>query len=64
MGGKFSQKLEVLLPWILLNINFLKENWQYSMLAGKILELKYFPICFWDSAGNNYCTATVIWGLG
>jgi hypothetical protein len=29
IGGKFSQKLEVLLPWILLNRNFLKENWQY-----------------------------------
>jgi hypothetical protein len=29
MGGKFSHKLEVLLPWILLNRNFLKENWQY-----------------------------------
>ncbi len=30
MGGKFSHKLEVLLPWKLLNRNFLKENWQYS----------------------------------
>jgi hypothetical protein len=26
MGGKFSHKLEVLLPWMLLNRNFLKEN--------------------------------------
>ncbi len=29
MGGKFSHTLEVLLPWILLNINFLKENRHY-----------------------------------
>jgi hypothetical protein len=29
MGGKFSHKLEVFLPWLLLNRNFLKENWQY-----------------------------------
>jgi hypothetical protein len=28
MGGKFSHKLEVLLPEVLLNRNFLKENWQ------------------------------------
>jgi hypothetical protein len=33
MGEKFSHKLEVLLPWILLSRNFLKENWQYP-LAG------------------------------
>jgi hypothetical protein len=53
MGGKFSYKPEVLLPWILLNRNFLKENWQYPMLAGKILALKYFPNCFWDSVNDD-----------
>jgi hypothetical protein len=26
MGGKFSQKLEVVIPWMLLNKNVLKEN--------------------------------------
>jgi hypothetical protein len=29
MGGKFSHKLEVLIPWMLLNKNFLKENRHY-----------------------------------
>jgi hypothetical protein len=54
MGGKFSHKLEVLLPWILLNINFLKENWQYPHAGWENSALKYFPNCFWDSV--QYCT--------
>jgi hypothetical protein len=33
MGGKFSRKLEVFLPWMLLNRNFLKEN-RYCPHAG------------------------------
>ena len=34
MGGKFSHKLEVFLPWMLLNRNFLKEN-RYCAHAGR-----------------------------
>jgi hypothetical protein len=33
MGVKFSHKLEVFLPWMLLNRNFLKEN-RYCPRAG------------------------------
>jgi hypothetical protein len=29
MGGKFSYKLEIFLPWVLLKINFLKDNRHY-----------------------------------
>jgi hypothetical protein len=55
MEGKFSQELEVLLPWMLLNRNFLKEKRHYPMLAGKISTPKYFPHCFRDSAGTAVC---------
>ena len=34
MEGKFSHKLEVFLPWMLLNRNFLKEN-RYCAHAGR-----------------------------
>jgi hypothetical protein len=42
MGGKFSHKLEVLLPGILLNRNFLKENWQYSHAGWENFGAKIF----------------------
>jgi hypothetical protein len=42
MGGKFSHKLEVVLPWILLNINFLKENWQYPHAGWENFGAKIF----------------------
>jgi hypothetical protein len=29
MKGKFPHKQEVVIPWMLLNRNFLKENWHY-----------------------------------
>jgi hypothetical protein len=41
MGGKFPQKLEVLIPWMLLKRNFLNAN----LLDGKISRLKFFPNC-------------------
>ncbi len=50
MGGKFSHKLEVLLPWILLNRTFLKENWQSPHAGRENFGAKIFPNCFWDSA--------------
>jgi hypothetical protein len=42
MGGKFSYKLEVLLPWILLKRNFLKENWQYPHAGWENFGTKIF----------------------
>jgi hypothetical protein len=42
MEGKFSHKLEVLLPWILPNINFLKENWQYPHACWENFGAKIF----------------------
>ncbi len=43
MGGKFSHKLEVFLPWILLNRNFLKENRYYSHAGWENFCAKIFP---------------------
>ncbi len=42
MGGKFSHKLQVLFPWILLNRNFLKENWQYPHAGWENFGAKIF----------------------
>ncbi len=42
MGGKFSHKLDVLLPWILLNWNFPKENWHYSHAGWENFGAKIF----------------------
>jgi hypothetical protein len=46
MGGKFYQKLEVFIPRILLNINFLKRNGIISVLLGKFLGLNIFQTAF------------------
>jgi hypothetical protein len=43
MGGKFSHKLEVFLPWMLLNRNFLKENRYYSHAGWENFRAKIFP---------------------
>jgi hypothetical protein len=42
MGGKFFHKLEVFLPWILPNRNFLKENWHYSFACWENFCAKIF----------------------
>jgi hypothetical protein len=44
--GKFSQQLgryygRKVIPWMLLNTNFLNENWQYPHAGWE----KYFPNC-------------------
>ncbi len=43
MGGKFSHKLEVFLPWMLLNRNFLKENQHYPHAGWENFCAKIFP---------------------
>jgi hypothetical protein len=43
MGGKFSHKLELFLPWMLLNRNFLKENWYYPHAGWENFRAKIFP---------------------
>jgi hypothetical protein len=43
IGGKFSYKLEVFLPWMLLNRNFLKENWYYPHAGWENFCAKIFP---------------------
>jgi hypothetical protein len=43
MGGKFSHKLEVFLPWMLLNRNFLKENRYYPHAGWENFRAKIFP---------------------
>ncbi len=43
MGGKFSHKLEVFLPWMLLNRNFLKENRYYPHAGWENFCAKIFP---------------------
>ncbi len=43
MGGKFSHKLEVFLPWMLLKINFPKENWYYPHAGWENFCAKIFP---------------------
>jgi hypothetical protein len=43
MGGKFSHKLEVFLPSMLLNISFLKENWYYPHVGWENFCAKIFP---------------------
>jgi hypothetical protein len=42
MGEKFSHKLEVILAWILLSRNFLKENWQYPHAGWENFGAKIF----------------------
>jgi hypothetical protein len=55
MEGKFSHKLEVLLPWILLNINFLKENWQYSHAGWEKFGAKRFSKLLLEQCTPTYC---------
>jgi hypothetical protein len=43
MGGKFSYKLEVFVPWMLLNRNFLKENRYYPHAGWENFCAKIFP---------------------
>jgi hypothetical protein len=43
MGGKFSHKLKVFLPWMLLNRNFLKENRYYPHAGWENSCAKIFP---------------------
>ena len=43
MEGKFSHKLEVFLPWMLLNRNFLKENRYYPHAGWENFCAKIFP---------------------
>ncbi len=42
MGGEFSHKLEVFLPWMLLNRNFLKENRYYPHAGWENFRAKIF----------------------
>jgi hypothetical protein len=52
---KYFQKIEEVIPSMLLNRNFLTEYRYYCILmqAESISLLKYFPNCFWDSVVHN-----------
>jgi hypothetical protein len=52
MGVKFSHKLEVLLPRILLNRNFLKENWQYPFTGWENFGAKTFSKLLLGQCGD------------
>jgi hypothetical protein len=52
MGGKFSHKLEVFLPWMLLNGNFLKDNWYYPHAGWENFCAKIFPKLLLGQCGH------------
>ncbi len=60
MGGKFSHKLEVLLPWILLNRNFLKRElaitpcWLGKFRRYNIFQTAFGTVCLPMSFEEKY----------
>jgi hypothetical protein len=66
MGGKFSHKLEVFLPWMLLNRNFLKENRYYpnagwENFCAKIFTKLLLGQCRQHVRRQNDCDVTANW---
>jgi hypothetical protein len=59
MGGKFSHKLEVL-PWMLLIINFLKENRHYPHASWEISALKIFSKLLLGQCINEVDVTTIL----
>jgi hypothetical protein len=54
MGEKFSHKLEVFLPWMLLNRNFLKENRYYPYAGWENFRAKIFPKLLLGQCSDRY----------